>query len=473
MKEFNNKPANPGMDKVFVDQAWGNMEALLDKEMPVEEKRKKAIVWWWLFPLLLLGGIVSWGYLNFSGEVETTPIKSAPAKTEQEYKGPIATAPQNSKQTETIDAINSTNTNTTVTNKLVDTQEQISKTKTTIPSTFPVASYTNTLSNTARNNELLSNNPSNTFTIFNKSNSPSFEEKTDVLQQAVKQVVKPSLVQSSIPQKQTAIPSTIVKEASVLHKIMPFQPIQPLSLASVKFENEIPILSIEEPEITKHRRKVKVGISAHANLAYTESLGASIGAHIDIPIAKRFSLLVEPEFTHMMHKTNWSLVTSSNDVAFIDNNDQVSIPDSLGLATLLDTLEYIIQYNKSNSSLKSKLNYLRLPVSLAWNISRKFSLSAGMDLGFLLNKSKLDRIAIEKAAVQDPTLQFAEFDQIQNTFTFRRIDPAFSVGMRFFASNKLGFNLKYRHGFKKLIANNSSDINAQLQVGLLYRFNGG
>lgn len=53
------------IDEEFMNQAWGEMEALLDKEMPVQ-KRKRRLAFWWLWGGVAASVAIALFYFNFT-----------------------------------------------------------------------------------------------------------------------------------------------------------------------------------------------------------------------------------------------------------------------------------------------------------------------------------------------------------------------------------------------------------------------
>lgn len=78
------------IDKAFTDRAWSEMKALLDREMPVENKREKPVFWWWLFGALfaglIIGGLGVWYVANGAGNESSSPSE----KPVEEHLPPLA-----------------------------------------------------------------------------------------------------------------------------------------------------------------------------------------------------------------------------------------------------------------------------------------------------------------------------------------------------------------------------------------------
>ncbi len=67
-------------DEQFVNQAWGQMARLLDREMPVEGAKRPFFLWWWLLGALALA-LAGWGVYAFihSAAKPERAIASSPA----------------------------------------------------------------------------------------------------------------------------------------------------------------------------------------------------------------------------------------------------------------------------------------------------------------------------------------------------------------------------------------------------------
>ncbi len=85
---------NEDIQHKTVDKGWTSMKALLDQEMPVNEKRRR-FIWWWfallLLPLLVVGGWY-WAIVTSSGKgpvEQPKPSPSMPFATEQSNKAAL------------------------------------------------------------------------------------------------------------------------------------------------------------------------------------------------------------------------------------------------------------------------------------------------------------------------------------------------------------------------------------------------
>lgn len=70
------------IDAAFEDEAWGNMEAILDREMPVK-RDKRRFIWWWFGGLLLLLSI-GLSFMFYSSTIPEKKEKEIIAKNRNE-----------------------------------------------------------------------------------------------------------------------------------------------------------------------------------------------------------------------------------------------------------------------------------------------------------------------------------------------------------------------------------------------------
>lgn len=77
------------IDEEFMNQAWGEMETLLDKEMPVQ-KRKRRLAFWWLWGGITASTALAFIYFNFT-PLENSSKKIFPKKILKEQELNTAT----------------------------------------------------------------------------------------------------------------------------------------------------------------------------------------------------------------------------------------------------------------------------------------------------------------------------------------------------------------------------------------------
>lgn len=108
--------------------------------------------------------------------------------------------------------------------------------------------------------------------------------------------------------------------------------------------------------------------------------------------------------------------------------------------------------NKSNSDLKTNLNYLNVPVLVQYLFSNGFRLEAGPQIGFLMSAKNKPGDADVKSA-------------------FNTTNISIPVGLGYLTTYGLGFDARYNFGLSDVTKSDVAKVHANtFQFGLFYQF---
>jgi len=156
-----------------------------------------------------------------------------------------------------------------------------------------------------------------------------------------------------------------------------------------------------------------------------------IGAFAEFPISEKIAFAPQIIYSSQGYKN------SSNDFNFGNIESSVFAGDS--------------EYKGSR-----RLNYLNMPLLFKFNLTRKFSLDVGPQVGFLIN----DALVVEK---EEGILGLNQRTRDNNGGAFK-LDYGLKLGVSYDINKKMFLQLDYFYGLSNIAKGNSSDIYANNSV---------
>lgn len=481
------------LDEQFVDQSWGAMAELLDREMPVDPPPSKKKRYGLLLLLLLLIGFVtgiSASYFYLTND-EPTPTKPAP-------KVPIEDLIIASTNTTNTDDTNYTLTrsgnsgepniekmasSTALSNAtdiaissktIIPTQQKI-KTK-TIHSNPTVQSTTNAVAIVeTETTPVETSTTTNTLAIEQKEEVVAFrdelnsEKPTDGF---AKEVV-------------TVDETTKTKDTEAFETIKSFD-LEPLDLPSASIAlvtSEERIFNQKLVVVPKQKYDLKLGVMAGGHLAGKVFGGWSIGAVVEKKISPKFALHTGLGFTSLK-KNQEFILDSISTYSFEDQFSELTADEPTNVATPVGFSQLIRQLSNEQRMINLKgLNYINVPLMVAYQPSAFLKVMIGINLNYRLNNFNL--IGGNLSTDNDGN---AEFQNVNNEGVANKsalIDSVFDRGIRktdiggilglgFFPTKNTGIDLRYNFGFYDYsidqIFQAERHTNSNLQLSLVHYF---
>lgn len=423
------------IDKKLTNHAWGEMQKLLDQEMPVA-KRRRRFAWWWMalgFALVVATGAAAF-FLDRSGTEAQPSAEVAPMvaeSTQQPEQQAAATGFSEGKMTEARppNAISSDTAST-------------AKAKSGAPQMAPTPE------------------PQAAAKEASGQEAPFFAEKT----------TESESTPAPVPSEASPVrPELLAPGALGLLAIQPL-PIEQQDLPAANVEFALPhrvVLTAQASAFTAPNSGAR-GLGA--GLLATLPLGKS---RFSIETGLAFNYLQQPLFI-VADEGSTDIDPTTLDPIFQYNDTRITFENSA-----VSNFDALSEQNQSSIRLKNRLDlyYLRLPVEVSYR-SNRLRATVGMNTGLLLvsssdfttgglllfNKNnRLDR----------STGGSGIFADLSEKIKVRTLDLAAVGGLGYDLSPTLGIDLRYRLGLTDVLPdNNAKDFNRFVQLSLRYRIGG-
>jgi Outer membrane protein beta-barrel domain len=409
----------------FINHAWEDMRKQLEVEMPVRQERRRWLGWWWLACLFLLSAGL--GFAAYSKKAANTAAK--PTK-------PIAVGAAPAPN-------NTANSATPVASPIVPgTQRQ------------PIANTPFKGKNGNSNGE--KGNPS-----FTK-NSVKIAESA-----AVNELITSDGAPFVASQEMTAMPAVALSDAS---QTMPenLDLLGAVELKNLAHPSVIPTVASQQMSLSKWRLAIE-GTMMRALDRPATGVSAHLLASRPLKMSN-LSLQVGLGYTFVQQPLGVEL--AGNSIAGGGNSDEVLVYygndfDREGLSSI------------SGSAVRTRykqglnLNYLTVPVRLAYSIGNRFTVKMGLEGGLLMasksdftNSGFLSNIIQKADEAVDPT-----FNDKSNSGAIKlaSLDFAAIGGIDFRLSPRFSIGTQFKLGLKDIMPLNSiREYNRLLQLGLTY-----
>lgn len=425
-------------DPSFEDQAWGKMQELLDKELPVERKRRRKGLW--LLPLLLLigisiGGITMWYYLkNQTPTLGHFPI------------------------------------------------DELEKGLHTLPLEDITISTKNEVIKTENNNVLKSNTKSTQIistSIFNQKTKNSDNQKsnkniitTPSSTKQQKSSIIPLVIDSTIQALLEPIPAKTDKKtvAAITPSITDNtqEVLESLSNKNIPLLN-IPKHAISSSSITSSTTQhsfhwgLVAGVTTNQNIEWQ---GFFTGMQIGYQFKPRWSIHSGLQYAQQyIYDLSYEIVVPPivlSDPEITDEDDiGTSDPSSNGAGFT----EAVVQDTTLYSSIpQQKHDFIALPINLQYQFAPRWSVNVGTQLVYRLGAINN---RLQDSPITTPDIEFSnsvyDYNALKvNTPKLQKWQIQPTVGLSWNANSNLVFQLQYKVNKNWTKVNNQSFSNVEL-----------
>lgn len=462
------------MDKAYMDEAWNKMEQVLDTEMPVEKKDRRRIIWFWVAAglILLISGSIYLVGQNWEAR-DNAPETNGPVAGTTPSKNNIAQFPATEKSS------------TTDNNKIKSSLTPETTTGSNTPKTRPTSRGSLTSSQLIDKNESTPQIPSETPVLA--------ASQTATPQEASTSSKQPVSVQPTTP----AVNSATVKAIATLDNFS-------VNKTSRPFKFEEGAVKLQKKSIPK-----KLIHEIYAN-GQSTSITALKGYEAGISLGKQ---LKNPRWTVFAGAGFQSEVRSLdiNSKSYVNTSSETSqdvadvyvtpINVSAGFSYTDDQSNLSggfspIQQEASSSgniNLNVQLNYLTLPLNIAYRLTPRFSIKAGITPSIFLNGKMITQDNFFKATMENfdssVTPNSINFPQNSNSiplannryiyFTKSVIEPAkihrfrlpANIGMQYHISKRFGLSADYQTQLTSVVNKGYFKTNRhRFRLGGFWRF---
>lgn len=426
------KSTNQKIDNRFMDEAWQNMSALLDEEMPVEEAPKKR--WGFLFLFLGIGFLAGLGamWMYFQQDI-STPLPVKPAienKAKPKSNRPIASAST---------AVKSDQKSRNILNNEGSTIQSENLTKT----------FTSTEKNiTAENNFAITNTNNNQTVInaeskdLNQKNAIGYNVKNKAYLVDNEEVIASSVSSNTADlsisnhEKISASASVNPAESVASATVEPTMPVASLPLSIVGFEEyqNDPVAPTTIQPLKTNQSKWKYGVNASVIAANSLMDGVETGIHIDRSISPKLAIQSGLNYRVIRHDQANNIArleeSRSNDGGANADIDLEPNTGSFSNAYNDPTIQALEQ-NKQD-------HVVAMPLMVQYQPTGKLRLMAGLNFAFRVNDLKLAVAATEFSN------QAENFESKRNFVADRfRVNATGGIGL--FPTPDFGIELKYAY----------------------------
>ncbi len=426
---------NTHIDGEFTDQAWQEMQAILDQEMPVRNKKRRFVFWWYTGGIAVAASLIGLWIVHVPDENIIEINNNITAETI--LKPTEQTEPLNNDLLTSENKVNNHSSNKKTAQKNTEKKlKDIDPEKIQNTAFTEKESYANTL-------DIQLDNPESQVDYINEkiiddqigSSKNRLETPGLIAVSPVRAVKYDSEVQPSIPVS--------------INKKKPFNLIVQ---GSALFRND------------NHARGLGANILASIPIGKNNfSIETGLGyAYISQPL----SFLIELQETDLGSGSgSFEAITdvAYSNVSFLDlSNDLSANFPNAARTEQLDRLD---------------LHYLQLPVMLSYRIKR-LRFSAGMQAGLLLvassggnfNGGVLNFInSYDEEFISQPGPLALADTAGKSNLSYFDLSGSFGIGYDF--SSKYGVNLFYNTGLIDVIKNNSAkDFNRLFQLSIRYNW---
>jgi len=455
--------------KITPEQGWSQLLPALDKAMPVE-RRLKFFPFWWAAAatvivaiglLFLLDQQVSFSSQDTTG---TTP--------DQEVKQEVPGSPDN----------NSIN-NKFSEEKTADIENENVTDDTTVEDIqASIANKEKVNRSSSEKNNLATNKTHTNKTYTNKSSDPSAPNPAE---NNVANAPEESNSEQNIAAINTVeeLPETLQSDKQEYDQIRNSQSIAflPLAELSLSDDEELFITGIEPGNTSKFSKRkalITPHVLATGMMGTQNSLGAAVAIGVDLNITPRFSITTDFGYQHYQPDA-FSLGFGKNELALNAEADALLRNDLefLGVGTYIPAEEVNKEagYN-SLSPFVHSIRYWQFSVGCNYDLSRRFYVGAGVNLGF--GAEAKSSYPIVTNAFGYPTVDeldvnnsFSAFEIVRSQMTLAHAEIGYRLG------KKLDVFAGFTHGFDQYLLNEQTSTSSDskrtdyirgLNVGMKY-----
>lgn len=424
------------IDKAFVDQAWDNMRAMLDQELPTsaEKKKRRLIFGWW--GLAILGllvsstalGIAYWNNKEFQSNPIASPKAVAVAPT-------ISDRPKNAEASErpTVPSV-ATNTQMPTDafqNQTAKKQVHAKSNQYNLPRQAPVGQYVEQPSALVKK-AILSSPSEGLVEVINSEQS---KELANSSYQAPEMLVGPSLIQLNPP------------------KALP-----------VSFG-----LTVGQPIIAKEPSKWHYGVEGNGMSAIrSKGLGGSVNFFAAKRLENsRWSIDVGLGYTYLQQPLSVVISQTESQVSTnVGLVDELEYGLTTGSSKIAD--QNAAQGIRTDYDQPLHLHYATLPIRFNYKLGSRFLISAGAQTAFLVHsKSKFTQGGVFDSSY--PTFEAYNIDSSPIKIAWLDLSAIGSAGFMF--NSRTTMEIGYKMGLLDVLPNNSlKDKNRMAFFGMRYQF---
>lgn len=396
------------LDNAFINEAWGKMNQLLDKEMPVKKKRRGAF--WWLFPFLLLLALSVINSSEFEPKKEPESLTvlsvNAPDSNEKTFEVKKQTTKSDAKKLspkreDSLSGISSTpiRQSSSLNSSFTDTENFQNFTSSKNGQTLPELT-TDTLATTAP--------------IIN-SNVSSIEKEENISADNLKETSTKEQSIAPVQQQILLLNSLNIKKTALL---------------------DIPEKATTLPQLIKLKKNrwsfgIKGGMIVDNTFLYQ---GFQAGVWL-----RRHQLFGRFSFWTGLNFNNYEL--ESQYTQTVQESLESDDPVTFGINKVSET----------PPPPSFSVSEIELPLQVGWSINRKFTLLAGGWLSYrwvIYNATEqvnFESLSDNENFNLDALFEFEPGESIPST-NLNRMGWGFSSGVHYNLNPKLGLYFQYRRG---------------------------
>jgi hypothetical protein len=416
---------NNRIDDQFIDHAWANMNAMLDQEMPVQEKKKRRFaLLWFLLPLLLLGGIVGdWQFGSSSSNIPVSHfrIPLLPNSSEEAPKEeiPIAKADGNT------------------------------------PDDSPVRTINKQSLGILKNNEERSNKSAKIQRVVLEVSEPLNETKGEI------EIIKPqeTLVVLDDPKTET---ETDFQKIALLHELETLNP----SLLELQNNIDLPQVTISSTSSFKPLIGLELGARTGNGLAFG---GAYAGVFTDFNLGNRFGIStgLSMDWQRVSFEDRQSTLFSEADEAAFQEVDTTDLEVT---ANAMDPVYYV---EGIDLNFTANVFQLELPLKLTYSLDPKWTLMGGGYVNYVLTAFEQEELMVarqEIATGNASPLNLFRQDAIDKKI-LNRWNYGLEAGVLYKITPKWHLNLDVSYGLKNWLREGDDTYRTSAQLGVRYQIN--
>ena len=432
-------------NKDLVDKGWEQMRNLLDKEMP--EKTK--VLWmWWLIPMaLILGGVST--YMYKAGMEKSIPSVSSFAEKTSPLSDHVMASYEGPEIDHTL-TILKPNNNSEINNHVKTTSKISSAQQDNVD---------HSSSSKSQNNN----------TQASKSNVPSanLSGATPILNEVQKKdktLKGTALKLNNYEAQQAEIPIYELKTPILIQNIQRLQ-----SNLVLKETGELSPSLLHMELKNTHNRRLRLSVYAGLNNSiYSIPGGFEVGSMLNFDVSKKWSIATGLSYSDNYrngYEPNFNLRKLNREEAFFDDPALLNYYD----------LDKTYASYEETAPLVQNLQYLNLPIEIAYNLFPRWSLGLGVKFSHLLNANNLQGQNLEVGSALNES---AEVNNILYEKSFyRSTDYALLASVKYHIKRRWSVGLQWNHGFNPVISidqaqgsTQRADLNRDLNAAFYYSF---
>lgn len=416
---------NNRIDDQFIDHAWANMNAMLDQEMPVQEKKKRRFaLLWFLLPLLLLGGIG--GYWQFASSSFNIPVSN--------FKIPLLP-----------------NTPEEVSHEEIP----IAKVDRDTPGDSLVREINKQSLSLLKDDEERSNENTKVQRVVLEISEPLNETKGEI------EIIEPqeTLVVLKNPKIET---ETGFQKIAVLHEL------ETLDRSLLELPNNIglPQVAISSTSTFKPLFGLEVGTRTGNGLAFG---GAYAGVFTDFSLGNRFGIStgINMDWQRVSFEDRQSTLFSESDEATFQD------ADTSDLETTVNSMDPVYYVEGIDFNFTANIFQLELPLKLTYSLDTKWSLLGGGYINYVLTAFEQEELMVARQEVATGNAsplnlfrQGAIDKKILNRWNY-----GIEAGVLYKITPKWHVNLDVSYGLKNWLREGDDTFRKSAQLGIRYQLN--